>query len=315
MYYPFFRGKQYDLLAIKESAPTLAESGFRPIIEPVKESLSGLTRCLEALDEFGSEAVLIVNPRYGDHKGNWEQLVHYFKEELSEFKKIFPGILLLEDSDLEEVQALVEKYGTSNLFFLHSGFTKAKLLSSWLTEAKIPATHVFVEDFSVKTYRRYFKDSHRVLIRDGFEKRVNAKHPEIEMFSDLHLTYEDEGMEGFGDFLTVGDDYSESGGPAYAVAIHITYIDSENDDIMFIHHFKSIRQDTPQDPAGKFLEALDKLVAEFRSPENQILETSAIREFLRLHEKRHFPGLGYVKKLSMIHHLETLAAFLAVETL
>jgi hypothetical protein len=33
-------------------------------------------------------------------------------------------------------------------------------------------------------------------------------------------------MDGFGDFLIVGDDYSESGGPAYAIAIHLTFITS-----------------------------------------------------------------------------------------
>ena len=30
-------------------------------------------------------------------------------------------------------------------------------------------------------------------------------------------------MDGFGDFLIVGDDYSDTGGPAYAVAIHLTF--------------------------------------------------------------------------------------------
>ncbi|MBL3556871.1 MULTISPECIES: sce7725 family protein [Marinobacter] len=315
MYYPFFRGKQYDLLAIKESASVIKTASFRPIIEPVKESFSSLTRCLQSLDSEGAEAILIVNPRYGDHKGNWQQLADYFATELAEFGYTFPGILLLEDSSLAEVSDLIDHYGKENLFFVHSGFSKAKALTEWLAESDIEATHIFVEDFSVKTYRRYFKDFPRVLVRDGFEKRTNSKHPELEMFSDLHLTFQDEGMEGFGDFLTVGDDYSESGGPAYAVAIHITFIDTENDDIMFIHHFKSIRQDTPQDPAGKFLEALEKLVAEVNSPDSQILRTSAIEEFLKLYENQHFPGLGYVKKLSMIHHLETLADFLASDAL
>ena len=37
--------------------------------------------------------------------------------------------------------------------------------------------------------------------------------------------------------------------------------------------------------------------------------TSAIEEFRYLHERQHYPGLGYVKKLSMKHHIETLAAY------
>jgi len=35
----------------------------------------------------------------------------------------------------------------------------------------------------------------------------------------------------------------------------------------------------------------------------------AVNEFRQLHANGHFPGLGYVKKLSMKHHIETLADF------
>lgn len=43
-------------------------------------------------------------------------------------------------------------------------------------------------------------------------------------------------MNGFGDFLIVGDEFSESGGPAYAVAIHLTYINTKHEDEMYIYH-------------------------------------------------------------------------------
>lgn len=117
-------------------------------------------------------------------------------------------------------------------------------------------------------------------------------------------------MVGFGDFLIVGDVYSESGGPAYAVAIHLTFIDPDKDDVMYIYHFVSDTRDTPTDPAGKFAQALAKLIEKLDSGTSHILETEAIKEFRTLHEKGHFPGLGYVKKLSMKHHIETLAAYL-----
>jgi hypothetical protein len=116
-------------------------------------------------------------------------------------------------------------------------------------------------------------------------------------------------MDGFGDFLIVGDDYSESGGPAYAIAIHLTFIDPDQDDAMRIYHFISNRQDTPQDPAGKFAEALDKMIATLNQPGSRVLETTAVKEFRELHKRGHFPGLGYIKKLSMNHHIETLADY------
>lgn len=51
-------------------------------------------------------------------------------------------------------------------------------------------------------------------------------------------------------------------------------------------------------------------IAKLDSGASHILETEAIGEFRDLHAKGHFPGLGYVKKLSMKHHIETLADYL-----
>jgi hypothetical protein len=118
-------------------------------------------------------------------------------------------------------------------------------------------------------------------------------------------------MNGFGDFLIVGDDFYETGGPAYAVAIHLTFIDPDKDDAMYIYHFVSTTKDTPTDPAGKFGEAIKKLIDKLDSGTSKLLETKSIKEFRELHAKGHFPGLGYVKKLSMNHHIDTLAAYFA----
>jgi hypothetical protein len=150
-----------------------------------------------------------------------------------------------------------------------------------------------------------------VLLRDGFQRRRNADHPPVELFSDLHITYEEEDMDGFGDFLIVGDDYVEGGGPAYAVAIHLTFIDPDRDEVMYLYHFVSTTKDTPTDPAGKFAQALDKLIKRLDGGTSHLFNSNAINEFRELHAKGHFPGLGYVKKLSMNHHIETLADFLA----
>ena len=158
-----------------------------------------------------------------------------------------------------------------------------------------------------RLYRQHFRQGERVLVRDGFKRRKNRDHPDVELFSDLHVTYTDEDSEGFGDFLIGGDDYFETGGPAYAVAIHLTFVDPTKDSAMFIYHFKSDRSDMPTDPAGKFAEALAKLIAEVRKPGAHILRSSAVKGFLELHQSGHFPGLGTVKKLSMNHHIETLA--------
>ena len=53
MYFPYFRGKQFELIAIRDTATLLADSGFIPIIEPVKEALKGLGRALDVVCDAG----------------------------------------------------------------------------------------------------------------------------------------------------------------------------------------------------------------------------------------------------------------------
>lgn len=311
MYFPYFRGKQFELIAVRESASLLAQSGFVPIIEPVKETLNGLERALTAICDANGSAIVIVNPDYGDHAGNGAEISKFLNDSFLDDENVNAGILLNVHMTVDEALNHFKEHKGHNPVFVHAGFTHAKGLAESLGDALPETQHVFIEKrCGGKLYWRHFGGSKRILLRDGFEKRRNADHPEYERFSDLHVTYREEGMNGFGDFLMVGDDYNEGGGPAYAVAIHLTYIDPSNDDVMYIYHFLSTSNSTPTDPAGKFGQAIDKLMQELESGNSMLFEGSAIQEFRELHAKGHFPGLGYVKKLAMKHHLETLANFL-----
>jgi hypothetical protein len=312
MYYPYFRGKQYDLITLRECASLISHAGFVPIVEPVREGLNGLVRTVDALAEASARCVLIVNPANGDHQSSSDAINSCIQVDLKKFSNVSVGILLSEDTDVNEVSGLLELHASRPLTLIHAGFSDAKGLVGVLGRTNRPICHVFQEEYCGKLYRRHFSDSDRVLLRDGFQRRKNRLHPPLEFFSDLHVTFEDEGMGGFGDFLIVGSDYSETGGPAYAVAIHLTFIDPHKDQEMWVHHFKSDRQDSPSDPGGKFLEALGKLVEEVRRPGTYVKETEAVKEFLELYKREHFPGLGYVKKLSMKHHLETLAIYFGI---
>jgi len=312
MYYPYFRGKQYDLIAIRECAALMAKKGFVPIIEPVKESISALTRTLQTLDESGCQVVLIVNPQNGDHSIDSNSINHLLTNTLTDLSNIRVGIILNKDISAQEALEMSQQHTNRTITFIHAGFDNPSTLAELTKDGNNRYEHVFFEGYCGKLYRRHFRssDSNKVLIRDGFKKKqANKDYDKEEPFSDLHATFEEEGMNGFGDFLIVGDNYSESGGPAYAVAIHITYIDHQNDDAMYIHHFKSDRNDTPTDPGGKFAEALKKLIKEIENSDTKIIITKAIEEFKSLHESGHFPGLGSVKKLSMKHHIETIANY------
>lgn len=312
MYHPYFRGKLNELIAIRETAELLAAREFVPIIEPVKEALNGVERTLDAVIKAKGRAVVIVNPFHGDYSDDGESITNLLAERFEHDEKVLAGILLKGDMSAADVDDLRKAHDKNPLAFVHAGFSDAKGLAKLLESDSKDILQVFFEPDCGTLYQKRFPVPPRVLIRDGFQRRKNREHPTKEFFSDLHATFDYVNMTGFGDFLIVGDDYSETGGPAYAVAIHITFIDPSKDDAMYVYHFVSDSQDTPKDPAGKFGEALTKLIKKLGQPgSSKILESRAIKEFRDLHARRHFPGLGYIKKLSMQHHIETLADYFA----
>lgn len=71
MYFPVLRGKQNELLALREIKQKLATfQVIKPIIEPVKSETRQLLRCLEELGTSGIECILICNPMCGELENN-----------------------------------------------------------------------------------------------------------------------------------------------------------------------------------------------------------------------------------------------------
>ncbi len=300
------------MILLRDNAEVFAESGFHPIVEPVKNDFSALKRTMQVMNNKGVGCTLIVNPQIGREpvpaSSILEELINgAFKG----FKHLSIGYVLHAKSKISELVTLLSKYRNSSFSIVHYGYTNGKELAAAINRFENIRTHIFIEGFAGRLYQKPLKkkDIKRVLIRDGFKAQMkNANYPPTEHFSDLHITFPDEGMEGFGDYLIVGDEYSETGGPAYAVAIHLTYLDSDDD--MFIYHFVSDQTDSPTDPGGKFLEALFKLVKEIKKPNSLVFKSKACNEYLDLFKKKHYPGLGYVKKLSMQHHVELIADYI-----
>lgn len=146
---------------------------------------------------------------------------------------------------------------------------------------------------------------------DRFNKQDrNNDYIEIddEPFSEDHLYYLEDGYVGFADYSVVGKEYNETGFAPYAVAIHIVYFDT--DDSLRIKHFVSDSNDDISDPARKFQEALSILI---EWNEERKLDTVAMKEFEHLFHREAYPGLGTVKKLSIMHHLELIGRYLDKE--
>lgn len=303
MYFPYFRGKQFELIALRENAELLSGSDIIPIIEPVRASLSGLKRCIDTLMEHDCEFILVGNPLFGEMKEDNEPIVSDVLPAVTEYSKCSIGYLVGYQTNFEIIPNSAD--------ILHYADRNGRDVARGIEDTGVNVgRHVYFGNKSARYRRNFTGDHENILIQDGFFRRKNREYPPSEFFSDVHLEFSQISMDGFGDFLIVGDDYSDEGGPAWTVAIHLTYFDDEEEGEMYIKHYKSDPPHSQTDPGGKFLEALGKLVEDANTQGSKIRNTQAVQEFFELHDRSHFPGLGYVKKLSMQHHLEIFSEFL-----
>jgi len=312
MYYPYLRGKQYELVLLRERASLMSRNGISPIIEPISDSLGPLRNTVKKLVKEGVQFILVVNPQHGKLRGRINKIIGLVEDlNMKDYPGLLLGYIVDASSNKDTVAENIGEMSHYKIALIHYGFSDGKGLSRLLNSLSNVKANIFIENHCGKVYQKAFNESRlpKVLIRDGFKIRRNDLYPKTEHFSDLHLTFAEEGYTGFGDFLIVGDQYREHGGPAHAIAIHISYLDEDED--MHVMHFISDRKGSPVDPGGKFQEALVKLQFAVSGEGSLIYQSDACDEYIELCEAEQFRGLGYAKKLSMQHHIELITSFLS----
>ena len=308
MYYPILRGRQNELLAIKELCEReLLSSKIIPIIEPVKLS-STLVNTIDLLNQLDHQCVVIRNPKVGSfltdakNKKN-EKYLNRLRDVVDADNSIFRGFII--DSNTERVINTWRQQVQSDDSIVALCFDPDSI--KYYQAAKIEESDIRVVVPYSPAFRRIKKQ--RIMVDDKFNKKPrNSDYldEDDEFFSSDHLfLYENNEYIGFSDYSVIGEQFFEVGFAPYAVAIHIVYFDSESN--LRIHHFVSDNNDDITDPAGKFYEALEKLV---NWNQIQELDTVGIKKFEEIYESQTYPGLGVVKKLSIMHHLELLGHFL-----
>jgi hypothetical protein len=303
MYFPVLRAKRFELNALRDLGPTLAEgSKVIPIIEPVKPG--GLPDALMRLVNAGCKFAFITNPKVGEfaEKTNVIEL-KYVDEYLDEYDNYYPALYIDSNSTTRQVGSFAARYEIPVLFFI-IGEPSAQALQSIISaqpdfvairDGRIPAAMTgLISQSGIPL----------ITITDRFHRKVrNSEYPDNEFFSDAYL------HEGhFGDYSIVGDSYTDGGGAAFNVALHHITVQASNG--LYIAHYKSDYSEDTTDVAGKFMEALTRLV-EAQANCIPLNETMALRKYRDLHREEHFPGLGFAKKLGLMQHLEVVAKVLA----
>lgn len=302
MYFPYFRGRQYELLALKELALNrLISSCVVPVIEPVK-LIPALNNSLSAFQSATLSVGLILNPNVGDLTDEPETISQLLMN-LTSNPNIIPSVLLNESA--EEVMEKLQDKGINGNDTLIV-FNNRDYLDIYRELFSSSPKYALCPD---ERFIRRAVSQNKVLFENRFNKKSrNADYPEEEFFSADHLDYAEDHYTGFGDYSIVGDEYIESGFAPYAVAIHIVYFAADNS--LRIRHFISDSNDDISDVAGKFYEAVSKLYRWYVDEHQNRQLTSGLQTLLNHYEHKTYPGLPTLKKLSIMHHLELMGRYL-----
>jgi hypothetical protein len=274
-----------------------------PIIEPVKDS-STLKSTLKELVEKGINFNFVLNPRVGNLDNPFDTVLDILSQIINGYTN-FQLAIIVDKYTEQNITTLAEFL--SGIDFEYNGITlihNSEIENSSIERLNSSLNIKYNLIYFSKTSRRYYREfekSTRVSLDDYFRKlERNADYLDVDVsdFSEEYKFYKDDGFVGFSDFLTIGDSYSESGFLPRAVAIHLSYIDNNK---IKIRHFTSDSNQDSSDIGGKFAEALEKLVT--WCDQNEI-NTMGVNTFRELHSSGHFPGLGSVKKISTINHIE-----------
>ena len=218
MYYPYLRGRQNELLCLREllNAGKLSTKVI-PIIEPVKFS-STFFSTLTKFIELGRTVIVIRNPKVGSFLKELTDMKMNIEKQNDEKKKI-------------KLQETLDKYRS---VWNDSSIQKAYIVDSDIVskilENKIAGkdtvminlkkgNYHFYEEYGDKITGKYtvvpkgedFEDiieDEMIMLEDGYRKAKRnidyIQNPD-EAFSRNHIVYKKRGFVGFSDFSIVGN--------------------------------------------------------------------------------------------------------------
>ncbi|WP_125568935.1 sce7725 family protein [Companilactobacillus insicii] len=304
IYYPYLRGRMYDLLALRELCEhEQLGSKIVPIIEPVRDSKE-LQQTVNTFCEHQQPFSLIANPQVSLYGLNGDAKLHPLPD-LSEASFFHPGAILAPDfsSDFLKTKSNQTSFLIAKNYSLLKAYKNTRLLKK-INDVFIPEEarlHQIVGDKAISlTDPLAFVDhvADYALLDD-------------EYFQPASWWQQVDNYHGFGDYSMVGSHYFDKGMPSRAIAIHIIYVTADGS--LRIHHFVSDSNETMGGQKNKFFESLSKLVEWAPAHLKGLNDTPALHELLNYYNQTKFPGLGNVKKLSLMHHFQLMNRLLGIK--
>ncbi len=314
MYFPYLRGKQNELLALRECAGKLSKSGkIVPIIEPVTKSFSAILRCINTLCEQNADYIVVYNSPSGDI-GKSPVLMNQLIEDIkTNTQSQHFAFILSSSTKASELRSFLKDIGERKYSFIHSSaYPDAESLFD-LSAAPNFGHHIFISSNVSRAYKKQFIDFSRVNIRGSFRtvnKNSEYSDPDHEFFTDDHLTYIDDGFSGFGDYTTLPEKFKSGGFQPYTAALHLTHEVNGTLDI-WVRHFLSKAYEYPtSDQAALIHEALPAMIEFITEHKGYFSFSESVKEIIKIHKEGRSTNLGYMKKLAIKHHIELLCKIL-----
>ena len=307
MYFPYLYGRRAELLALRDVAAHLTGWKTIPVIEPTNLSSGDVVRGLQELDSKGATCYLIVNPSQGEFENassaSWLTAVGGF---VANPAVVRPAFQVFKASDRGALRAFLRRHAGRDVGVVvrTAELPPADLAADLAASSALVFLHA---RSNPGAYARALPSGTSVEVAPRFNVQPrNAAYGGAEWFTSDHQTYRMAGLPGFSDFGPLPPTFSLTGGPAGAVAIHLTF-ENVIDGSLWVEHFVSDSTDIGDgDVNSEMAEATKKVFDAVQADPAKFVVSPGLQAYLSQHTSRRPTNLTMNKRQQISHHLTTV---------
>ena len=307
MYFPILRGKQFELVALKEFAE--ANQGctwINPIIEPVRALPVAVIRAADVLSRNGIHYSIILNPERGDFAIESNRFeVGAYLEQFADLE-IKPIPAFYADGKSALIRQIIQDNALSGVMLVYEDSFKEEQDGDLCQLEAV--SYIVCADVDSRSTMRYLNRTGKNIIRldDNFiVRKPNTAYRGIDedRYTEEPFYYLQDHFYGFSDYCVLPKAFAEGGTTPTAIAIHLTYLMRE--DAIWVRHFVSDEEFDTQNIRQKYGNAVQKVVDFYQ----ETPATDAVSRLVR--QRGSYPGLGVLKKYTMLNHMQLISGILS----
>lgn len=314
MYYPYLRGKQFELLALRELSRNGALPDYSricPIVEPLKDDSSTNQNAFSAMLDCGMRFALVLNPFRGEFGRDTGKFAQDFLNYVQKYQHAswIPAFLI--DSNVDLAKRLIRKLNLEGVMLIAQEDVDLEKIRDLLDSGVVKYLVSPESKMNMRKIQRMHLNLDLIRIDDKFPqvKRNNdyrntkeSPNNEDQLFSEEYIFYKEDRYAGFSDYTLLTKDLADGGALPYVVAIHLTYV-GKDAEIRVRHFLSDSNSNGRENIQKKFAEAAEKAKKFFAKRWDR---TASIDELVQFMEDGHYPGLGSIKKISIKHHIQLI---------